>query len=76
MPRWARVASASLRTLASCLSLGLRTPMPRVGMGLLRAWRPATRPAWVPALPVAWTRRSTVRPISLSWATSSAATWT
>ena len=70
----ATVACASRSTLASCLSRGLRTPMPSTRNGLLMACSPATSPACVPALPVAWTSRSTRSPISFACASSSIAT--
>ena len=70
-PSFAAVASARAKTLASCFSLGARTPMPRSGMPAFIAQRPVISPACVPALPVAVTIWSMRSPASLAWPKSS-----
>src|SRR5437879_4179549 len=53
MPSFSAVRHASEKTFSSCFCFGARTPMPSTGTPLLMPMSPVTRPAWVPALPVA-----------------------
>lgn len=53
--------------------LGRMDPDAKQRVWAFVAFNPVINPAWVPALPVAWTRWSITRPRSLAWPSSSKA---